>query len=137
MPAAAVPALRVREPRPAALARPAGDLEAVAVSANDARGSVSLRALREGERGWVAELAEPGSPVTARLVVMGILPGAELELLQRFPAFVFRIGCAEFAVDAALAERIRVRRGEPRDFTDPSRRPHARDARLPEEPAGG
>ncbi|GEM_PF-758774 len=110
---------------------------AVAMSGSDARGCVSLRALREGERGRVADLAEPGSPVTGRLVAMGILPGAELELLQRFPAFVFRIGCAEFAVDAALAERIRVRRSGRRDFTKTSRGPHGWDGTLSEEPERG
>src|SRR5581483_2416419 len=72
-----------------------------------------------------------------RLVAMGILPGAELELLQRFPAFVFRIGCAEFAVDAALAERIRVRRSGRRDFTKTSRGPHGWDGTLSEEPERG
>ncbi len=41
---------------------------------------------------------------------MGVLPGARLLLVQRYPAFVFRLGYAELAVDRLLAARIRVRR---------------------------
>jgi DtxR family Mn-dependent transcriptional regulator len=42
-------------------------------------------------------------------VALGVLPGAELTLVQRYPAFVVRIGHAEFALDAELAGRIQVR----------------------------
>jgi DtxR family Mn-dependent transcriptional regulator len=73
--------------------------------------SVRLTALAEGERGRVTCLEEPGSRPTAKLAALGVLPGAELTVLQRFPAFVFRIGYSELAVDAELAGRIRVRRG--------------------------
>jgi hypothetical protein len=40
------------------------------------------------------------------------LPGVALVLVQRSPAFAFRMGHAEFAVDAELAGHIRVRRVE-------------------------
>ena len=72
--------------------------------------SVPLTALMEGERGRVTCLQEPGSAPTGKLAAMGVLPGAELLLLQRYPAFVFRIGYADFAVDTELAGRIRLRR---------------------------
>lgn len=75
--------------------------------------SVRLTALREGDAGTITCLEDPGSRATARLAAMGVLPGAPLLLLQRFPAYVFRIGYAELAVDEALAARIRVRRGLP------------------------
>ena len=71
--------------------------------------SVSLVVLAEGERGRVTCLDDPGGAATP-LAAMGVVPGAELELVQRFPAFVFRIGYAEFAVDEGLAGLIRVRR---------------------------
>lgn len=72
--------------------------------------SVRLTTLAEGERGRVTCLEEPGSRSTGKLAALGVLPGAEVVLVQRYPAFVFRIGYAEFAVDAELARRIRVRR---------------------------
>jgi len=55
-------------------------------------------------------LDEPGSPGTAHLVALGVLPGAVVTLLQRYPAFVVRIGHTEFAVDDQLARRIHVSR---------------------------
>jgi len=38
------------------------------------------------------------------------LPGVTVLLLQRSPAFMFRLGHGVLAVDAELAGRIRVRR---------------------------
>jgi hypothetical protein len=61
---------------------------------------------------------------------MGVPPGVELVLLQRMPAFVFRMGHAEFAVDAELAGHVRVRREYNLEGslmrTSPSRAPEAR-----------
>jgi Fe2+ transport system protein FeoA len=62
----------------------------------------------EGSTVRVASLDRPESPVTAHLVALGVLPDAELTLVQRYPAFVVRIGHAEFALDGELAGRIRV-----------------------------
>jgi ferrous iron transport protein A len=72
--------------------------------------SVRLLSLAEGERGRVTCLEDPGSRGAAKLAALGVLPGIELVLVQRSPAFVFRIGYAELAVDEALAGLIRVRR---------------------------
>lgn len=85
--------------------------------------SVRLTALAEGQRGRVTCLEEPGGPAAARLAAMGVLPGAEVELVQRFPAFVFRIGHGEFAVDEGLAGRIRL-------LPEPTARPAARSRRA-------
>jgi DtxR family Mn-dependent transcriptional regulator len=72
--------------------------------------SVRLSALRPGESAIVSCLEEPGSRATAKLFALGVLPGARVLLLQRYPGFVFRMGHSELAVDAELAGRIRVRR---------------------------
>jgi Fe2+ transport system protein FeoA len=71
---------------------------------------VPLTLLGEGVRARVVRLDEPGSQATAHLVALGVLPGVELTLLQRYPAFVMRIGHTEFAVDDQLARRIHVGR---------------------------
>jgi len=73
--------------------------------------SVRLTELVPGESGAVTCLEESGSPATAKLAAMGVLPGCWIALRQRYPAFVFRMGYSEFAVDAELASRIRVRKG--------------------------
>ena len=71
---------------------------------------VPLTLLGEGVRARVVRLDEPGSQGTAHLVALGGLPGVELTLLQRYPAFVMRMGHTEFAVDHELARRIHVGR---------------------------
>lgn len=68
-----------------------------------------LVALSPGQAATVACLdGEPRS--LAKLAALGILPGARVHLLQRYPAFVFRVGYGEVAVDEALARLVRVRR---------------------------
>jgi DtxR family Mn-dependent transcriptional regulator len=72
--------------------------------------SVRLTALAEGEHARVTCLEAPGSAEARRLASLGILPGVELVLLQRTPAFVLRVGYTDLALDTGLAERVRVRR---------------------------
>jgi len=74
--------------------------------------AIALSELRERETVRVSCLADPGSPAAVRLASAGVLPGVELTLVQRWPAFVLRIGYAELAVDRELAGLIRVRRDE-------------------------
>lgn len=71
--------------------------------------TVKLTSLREGMSCTVSCLEGLSSTHAARLAAMGVLPGTRLRLLQRYPAFVFRIGYAEFAVDETLGSRIGVK----------------------------
>ncbi|MDP3910970.1 MAG: FeoA domain-containing protein [Gemmatimonadales bacterium] len=75
--------------------------------------SMPVTALAEGERARVTCLQQPASAAAARLSALGLLPGVEIEVIQRFPAFVFRIGHAEVAVDEALAGLIRTNKEIP------------------------
>ncbi len=72
--------------------------------------SALLTTLAPGEEATVACLEAEGSAL-ARLAALGILPGVRLRLVQRYPAFVFRLGFGEVAIDEALAQLARVRRG--------------------------
>lgn len=72
--------------------------------------SIALTALLPGQRACVTCLTRPGESAAARLGALGVLPGRELELLQRFPAFVLSMGYAEVAIDETLASAVRVRR---------------------------
>lgn len=72
--------------------------------------SVCLTALAEGQTARVTCLADPGGAAARTLAAIGVLPGIEVVLVQRSPAFVLRMGHAEFAVDAELAGHVRVRR---------------------------
>lgn len=70
--------------------------------------SVPLTVLRPGEGATVTCLQDPASRRTYKLAALGILPGARVVLLQRYPAFVFRMGYTEIALDAELARRVRI-----------------------------
>jgi DtxR family Mn-dependent transcriptional regulator len=72
--------------------------------------SEPLTTLRPGESATVTCLRDPASPRTYKLAALGILPGTRIVLLQRYPAYVFRMGYTEMALDAELAARIRVER---------------------------
>jgi len=61
----------------------------------------------------VSCLSDPAHPAAIRLASAGVLPGAEVTLLQRWPAFVLRLGYAELAVDRETARMIRVRAETP------------------------
>jgi DtxR family transcriptional regulator, Mn-dependent transcriptional regulator len=74
-----------------------------------AAASVPLTRLAEGRRAVVTELLCAADPAAAHLVAVGVLPGAEIRLVQRYPSYIFEIGHTEFAVDEGLAARIMVR----------------------------
>jgi len=80
--------------------------------ANDCEGcdAVCLTVLAPGQHGSVTCLQQPGGTAAAKLSALGLLPGAEVEVVQRFPAFVLRLGYAEIAMDETLAAMVRVRR---------------------------
>ncbi len=71
--------------------------------------SSPLTQLRPGDEATVSCLDAEGSAV-AKLAALGVLPGARIRLVQRYPAFVFRLGYGEVAIDQALAAAVRVRR---------------------------
>ena len=62
--------------------------------------------------GAVAYLATRDQRDVQKMMAMGILPGTDIELLRRFPSYVFQAGYSQFTVDAALARIIYVHWGE-------------------------
>lgn len=62
--------------------------------------------------GTVAYLATKDNRKVQKLVAMGILPGAGIKVIRRFPSYVFQVGYSQFAVDRPLAEVIYVRWNE-------------------------
>lgn len=44
-----------------------------------------------------------------KLMAFGIMPGATLKLLQRFPSYVIALGYSQLALDTETARMIRVR----------------------------
>ena len=72
--------------------------------------ALGLVELAENETARVSCLMDPGAAAAVRLASAGVLPGTVLTLVQRWPAFVLRIGYAELAIDRETAALVRVRR---------------------------
>jgi Fe2+ transport system protein FeoA len=69
---------------------------------------VSLTTLRAGQSGRVVHVA-PGDPqLMVKLSSLGVLPGAIVELQQKFPAAVVRVGETTVALDGEIAAEIFV-----------------------------
>lgn len=70
--------------------------------------SVRLTSLGRGGVGAVSCLERPGSPESAKLAALGVLPGVRVRVVQRSPSWVLKLGRTEIAMDNELAGRIRV-----------------------------
>lgn len=68
----------------------------------------SLADMRPGQRGEVVAVEAPDQAGYRRLFALGLVPGATVALIQRFPTFVFNVGRTTIAVDAEMAAGIRV-----------------------------
>ena len=62
-----------------------------------------------GEGGRVAYLSTHENSRMRELMAIGLVPGMEIRLLRRSPAYVFSVGESEFAVDEEMAKAVYVR----------------------------
>jgi DtxR family Mn-dependent transcriptional regulator len=65
--------------------------------------------MRHGERGTISYLHTHRHDILLKLMALGLLPGAPIELTRTFPSYVFRIGETEYAVDREIAAAVYVR----------------------------
>lgn len=65
------------------------------------------------QEGLVAYLNTRDNKEIQKLMAMGVLPGARLRLVRRFPSYVFELGYSQFTVDRQLAAKIYVHWGRP------------------------
>jgi len=80
-------------------------------------GTASLAGLPPGTSATIKRVG--GAPeLQARLAAQGLVPGAELRLVQRWPSFVVEMGHTTLAFERAVAECVYVlsvgEEGEPR-----------------------
>jgi len=71
-------------------------------------GTLPLTALQVGESGTVRELRLHDHTVAQKLLALGVVPGAHVKVVQRFPAYVLQIGFTQIAIDHPLAHAVRV-----------------------------
>lgn len=62
------------------------------------------------EKLTVTEIKNTGNPGITRLASMGIIPGTHLELIQKKPCPIFKIGSGRLAIDKELASVIKVKK---------------------------
>jgi Fe2+ transport system protein FeoA len=61
-----------------------------------------------GDRGVVAHLLAGDDGELHKLMAMGVLPGARVQVMRRRPCCVFRVHFSEYAIDDELAARVLV-----------------------------
>ena len=69
----------------------------------------SLTELKAGQSGKIAYVHTQDEGQLHKLLTMGAFPGSSIDLLQKFPSYVFRIGHSQFAIDKETAGDIYVR----------------------------
>jgi len=79
----------------------------------------ALADLSPGQGGRIAYILSSQSNEVQKLVSIGILPGTSVQLIQRYPSYVFKVGNTQYAVDKEIASQIYVRI-EIRNHTDVS-----------------
>ena len=75
-------------------------------------GIVALTELKSSECGEIAYLSASDDKKMQKLMSMGVLPGSQLVLMQKFPSYIFKVGHSQFAIDDTLAREIHIRRAE-------------------------
>jgi len=71
----------------------------------------TLASLNPGVSGRIAYLTSKKHQRLQRLMAMGIIPGLQIRLIQKFPSYVIQIEETQIALDRELAEEIHVRSG--------------------------
>jgi len=74
----------------------------------EAAGVMTLAGMRVGQSGEVVAVEAPDQAGYRRLFALGLVPGARVTLLQRFPTYVFTVGRTTIAVDAEMARGVGV-----------------------------
>lgn len=68
-----------------------------------------LTQIKPDQHGKIAYVHAPHSSQLQKLMSMGVLPGAPIRLIQRYPSYVFELTGTQFAVDEEIADSIYVR----------------------------
>lgn len=69
----------------------------------------SIVDVETGTRNKIAYLHTKDNKKLQKLMAMGILPGVSIQVLQKFPSYVLKIGHSQVAMDREMAEVIQIR----------------------------
>jgi len=85
--------------------------------------TLALDRLRAGERARLLRLTCSDPKRRNTLTVFGLVPGAEITLIQRKPGYVIRIGETELGLDQEIASEILVKLSQSNDSPCPAQTP--------------
>lgn len=69
----------------------------------------SIADVDKGAKGKVAYLHTKDNKKLQKLMAMGILPGVSIQVVQKFPSFVLKIGHSQVAMDEEMARDVFIR----------------------------
>ncbi len=69
----------------------------------------SLAYVNKDTRGKIAYLHTRDNKKLQKLMAMGLLPGVSVEVIQRFPSYVLKIGNSQIAMDEKMARDVFIR----------------------------
>ncbi|ADL06962.1 FeoA family protein [Thermosediminibacter oceani] len=71
-------------------------------------GERNLTQLKIGEQAVIAKINAPNGGILKKLMALGVLPGARVSLVQKFPSYVIKVGNTQIAADETIAKSIIV-----------------------------
>ncbi len=71
------------------------------------RGTVKLTDLKKGSKGIVSGIRSDRDK-NRKLLTLGILPGEEIILVQKYPVLLLKLGYSFVAIDENLGKNIKV-----------------------------
>ncbi len=68
-----------------------------------------LSRLKRGSRAVVVDLSKLSAHERSKLMALGLMPGADVHVIQRFPSYVVAVGYTQLALDKETARLVLVR----------------------------
>lgn len=75
-------------------------------------GELPLARLGCGYSAFISRIETKDRTTLKKLMALGFLPGCEVRVQQRFPAYVIELGNSQYAIDKYVAEQILVQKLE-------------------------
>ena len=72
------------------------------------RGIRPLHTLHRGTRAVIVDLSRLSTHERNKLMALGLVPGADVHVIQRFPSYVVAVGYTQLALDRETARLVLV-----------------------------
>ena len=72
--------------------------------------SSALNLMKEREKGVITQFRKNDETLLRKLISIGIMPGLNITLEQKFPSYIIKVGTTRIALDRSIAKAIYVRK---------------------------